>query len=296
MNRNMLAAYRRFFGVHRWLANHIKNAALMLDLISRIGPWFNPAKRQEGYPMPGEIARWPQDRKRWKNHQADVSVGTALLYRMRDFPSLMDVQWNDPSGALQTAKMQGGLILTYHHPFAYQFAALVACTGVRLDVIALSPEESPLYPLFHSHGIDKWFSESEAFLGGGEWIFLRRGQPNSNLLRIPLRALKKGTAVVSVHDFQNFYSGSRSLPATLLGKTIEAPVGMIEPALRAGLPICVGYMNWLGGREFEVTLVALNGNGTEKISEQEVLFRYFSHLETLLAKSPEFWEGWGMLE
>lgn len=298
MSDRVLARYRRFFRLHGWLARHVHPAGLMLETAARLGRYWHPGQPAAQFPVPGPLGQWQcKQPGAWARHRSRVCVGTALLYCFERFPDMLSLEWDDPDGALETARTHGGLVLTYHHPFAYHFAALVGCAGVGVEVVALSPEESPLYPLFEQVGARAWFDESERHFGGGRWVFLRAGQAGggNTVLRRALQALRSGRAVISVHDFSNFFAHSESVRVHFLGRDVLAPLGLIGPALARGLPVCVGHAQWLGGRRFKISLASLNDNGREACTQQVLMARYFARLEALVQSEPEFWEGWGLL-
>lgn len=280
-----LRPFVRFFRFHRGIARFFGRWRPAFRIAASLGPFLHPGRQAHAH-----ARQWPHSS--WQRYLQTACIATALLYRIRDFPSLISMSWNDPEDVLATARQQGGLILTYHHPFAYHFPAFIGNQGITLDMLALSPTESPLYPLYEKH-VARWFRDSETFFGGGKWIFLFRSA--SNDMRSPLRQLKNGNVVISLHDFPNFYEGAKSVPVSVLGHTFAAPEGIIGPAVKAGLPIAVGYTCWMGDNRLQINLRTLNRNGQEKLTSSEVLQRYFTVLEEVISVHPEFWESWGSL-
>lgn len=281
----LLTSYRRFFGFHRWAAQYLGSFPGAIELAASAGARIHPGRS----PAPHSQA-WPKGL--WQQYLRTTCAATMLMYRLRDLPRIVDIRWHDPEGVLETAKRAGGPILTYHHPFAYHFPALLGHAGLSLDVLALSPEESPLYPLFDEY-VAKWFADCESLQNSGKWFYLYRDRPNN--MRTPLHNLKRGRAMISLHDFPNFYKDARTSPAHLLERSFEAPEGIIGPATRMKLPISAGYIDWPGGNALTVTLFSLNSNGTEALSADEILKRYFTRLEEIIVHRPAFWEGWASL-
>lgn len=280
-----LQPYVRFFRFHRWISGYFGRWFGAYRLAALIGPRLNPTRQAHG-----EARKWPA--AAWRHYLQTASIATALLYRIKDFQQCTELTWDDPDGVLATAKAKGGLILTYHHPFAYLFPAFIGSQGVPLDVLALSPEESPLYPLYEEY-VAEWFGNSERYFGGGKWFFLFREQAND--MRSALRQLKNGSALISLHDFPNFYPGAKTVTAHFMGRSFAAPEGMIGPAVKAGLPVAVGFTRWLGGQKLRVSLRSLNDHGKAKLDSAEILGHYFALLESEVMTQPEFWEGWSLL-
>lgn len=285
MGDSLLASYRRFFGIHRWAARHLGRFPGAFDLVATAGTLVYPARK----PAPHTLD-WPDGC--WRRYVRTKCIATALMYRLRDLPKIANIRWHDPDGVLETAKRSGGPILTYHHPFAYHFPALLGHAGVALDVLALSPEESPLYPLYDEYVAD-WFADCESLQHGGKWFFLYSTRPNS--MRTPLQNLKQGRALISLHDFPNFYKDARTRQALLLGRKFEVAEGIIGPACRMAMPISAGYIEWQGGNDLLVTLFSLNANGAEALTPDEVLARYLAKLEKIVTQTPDFWEMWPSL-
>lgn len=278
-----LSPYVRFFVFHRWIARRIGRWPGALSVAAALGPFLHPSRKPTARAL-----TWPKGR--WRRYLQTACVATAILYRIRDFQAVLQLSWDDPDGVLDAARQQGGLILTYHHPFAYHFPAFIGSQGIPLDMLALSPEESALYPLYDDY-VASWFTDSEAHFGGGKWIFLFRDR--SNDMRSPMRRLRSGSVAISLHDFPNFYPNAKTLPAQVIDRSFDAPEGLIAMAIKAGLPISVGYSDWLGGNGLRVSLRSLNSNGGESLTSAEILRRYFLNLEGVLRERPEFWEGWG---
>lgn len=285
MGDRLLSSYRRFFGFHRWASTYLGKFPSAIELTASAGALIHPGRS----PAP-HAQDWPAGL--WRQHVRTTCAATAMMYRLRDLPRIIDIRWHDPEGVLETAKRAGGPVLTYHHPFAYHFPALLGHAGLALDVLALSPEESPLYPLFDEY-VANWFADCESLQNGGKWFFLYRDRPNN--MRTPLNNLRQGRAMISLHDFPNFYKDARTSPVKLLGRSFEAAEGIIGPATRMKLPISAGYIDWAGGNALTVKLFSLNGNGAEALSADEILKRYFARLEEIVARRPAFWEGWASL-
>ena len=283
MTRSALSPNVRFYKFSRWISRRVGRWPGALSLAALLGPFIYPSRKPSARAL-----TWPKGS--WHRYLQAVCVATAVLYRMRDFNQALKLSWNDPDGALDAARERGGLVLTYHHPFAYHFTAFVGSQGIRLDALALSPEESHLYPLYDDY-LESWFTDTEAHFCGGKWVFLHKDGHNN--MRSAVRQLKSGGAVISLHDFPNFYPNSASIPIQVLDQSFAAPEGVLALAIKAGLPISVGYVDWLGGNSFEIKLHSLNSNGSEALTSIEVLQRYTRILEDILRKSPEFWESWG---
>ncbi|MGI9152906.1 MAG: hypothetical protein ACR2IY_03400, partial [Rubrivivax sp.] len=73
---------------------------------------------------------------------------------------LMQLEWRDPKGVLELLKNRGGVLLTFHHPLAYLFPAVVGSRGIHLDVLARSPLDAPVAPIFESH-LASWFQDTQ---------------------------------------------------------------------------------------------------------------------------------------
>ena len=278
-----LSPHIRFYTFHRWIARQIGKWPGALSVAAALGPFLHPSRKPTARAL-----TWAKGG--WHRYLQAVCVATTVLYRMRDFNQVLKLSWNDPDRALDAARERGGLILTYHHPFAYHFPAFIGSQGIPLDMLALSPEESALYPLYDEY-VASWFADSQTHFCGGKWVFLHK-DGHSNM-RAPVRRLKSGGVVISLHDFPNFYPNSTSIPIKVLDLSFAAPEGVLALAVKARLPISVGYVDWLGGDSFEIKLHSLNSNGSEALTSIEVLQRYTQILEDVLRKSPEFWESWG---
>ncbi len=215
-----------------------------------------------------------------------------MLYEARHISRLMKLQWEDPQNVLELLRERGGALLSFHHPLAYLFPALIGSRGISLEMLARSPQESPLFPLMDSH-LACWFSNTQSYFGGGQWCFQHTDRGND--MRRPLSALREGRVVISLHDFPNIYKGVKTVSGRLLGHELAPAQGIIGPALRRRLPIALGYAQWLGGRQFAVTLGLITRGDEDNLSAEDVLARYLAALEAILINQPEFWEAWGAL-
>jgi hypothetical protein len=284
-SEKLLEQYSRFFSFAKLAASLIEKHPLLFWLATMVGEHLHPAKNFNQLPL-----NYPE--RRWKTYLRTSFFATSLLYRIEEFPRIIDIEYLDPDGALLAARQRGGLILTFHHALAYHFSAFIGNRGVSLNVLALSPTESPLYPLYDIHAAT-WFSSCEKFFNGGKWIFLSSKKTNS--LHRAVSWLKAKKCAISLHDFPNFYPNSRSCPVSVHGIPFNAPVGLIEFAVKEKLPISVGYSIWVEGNKIKLTMKTLNRNGDEVVSVGTVLERYTSLLNTIIHDQPEFWEGWGLL-
>ncbi|QFY88980.1 hypothetical protein D5125_05545 [Magnetovirga frankeli] len=282
MKTTDLNRYRRFLAFHRSAAGLLDYAPPLTPLMTGLGAWLHPAKKANRLP--------PEWAHRWWHYLRVSSYATALIYRIREISRLTDITWHDPDATLDAIRQKGGLILTYHHSFAYHLPALVGSQGIPLNILARSPSDNPLYEEYAAG----WFADIEAFLNGGKWIFLSRD--GHNPLHRVVRDLKAGMALVSLHDFPNYYARAKTFRATIQGRDIDAPVGMLDVAQRHGLPVSVGYVRWSGRRRLDVFLSSLNANGQEPVPVDVILTRYFRLLDGIIETEPEFWEGWAGLE
>jgi hypothetical protein len=204
----------------------------------------------------------------------------------------MQLEWRDPKGVLELLNSRGGVLLTFHHPLAYLFPAVVGSRGIHLDVLARSPLDAPVAPIFDSH-LASWFQDTQRHFSGGQWCF--QFTDRSNDMRRPLRALRQGKAVVSLHDFPNIYPGVETIAGRVFGRELVPALGIIGPALRWRVPIALGYVQWLEGRRFAVTLDLVTLGDEPGLTASVVLSRYLRVLESILVDEPEFWEAWSGL-
>lgn len=284
--KRRLRSFRRFFWMHRTLSKLLGKVRWAPSAIGKIGPLLHPGRR-----VPAYARNW--DPRAWGTYLKASCMATALIYRMLDFRSFAQIEWNDPDGALDVLRSEGGVVMSFHHSFAYHLPALLGAQGISFEALALSPEESPLYPLFEQYAAS-WFSDTEHYFGGGRWRFLYRDKPNN--MRQPLKALKEGRAVYSLNDFPNIYEGSKTIPTDFLDTRIDVSEGILGPALRMNKPVVAAYVHWLGGARFAVNLSLLKSTGEPDLSSQALFARYFSLLERIVASEPEFWEAWGNIK
>lgn len=278
-----LHAFRRFFSVHRSLARGLGVIPGVQGLITHFGPYLHP-----GRAVPAYANAWQHGA--WRRYLATSCLGTALIYRIRDFQSLMAMDWIDPQQGLALLRKEGGVALSFHHSFAYHLPAFLGAQGIPLEALALSPEESPLFPLYDAYAAS-WFSDTESFFCGGRWRFLHRSRSNS--MRFALQALKEGRVVYSLNDFPNIYEGSKTIPVEFAGACFSVAEGLLGPALRMNRPIVVAYTRWLGGLRLAIHCRVLKSPGEPDVSSSEVVRRYFDVLAEIVGEEPEFWEAWG---
>lgn len=238
---------------------------------------------------PGFAAPWPEGA--WGRYLRAKVLATALMYRIRDLPQVVKLSIDDASGCFADLHGRGGVLLTYHHPFAYHLPAILGHWGLRLNVLALSPAESPLYPLYE-RCFASWFADCESVQRGGRWFYLQSS--GANAFRAPMADLMAGVPLISLHDFNNFYPGAREIEVSFMGRQMRVPLGVIKSACKAGLPMCCAYVDWREGREFVVRFLSLHERDATPTPEG-VLARYFEHLAELVSVRPEFWEMWPTL-
>lgn len=280
----LIGSYKRFFHFLRFAARGLGLIPGITKAITLIGTLIHPNKVAPVYSQ-----SWKQGS--WIRYLKTTCFATALLYRIKDFEKIIRIQWHDPDDVLLSSKISGGLILSYHHPFAYHLPAFIGANGIKIEALALSPEESPLYPLYKEY-VANWFIDSEFFFGGGKWRFLYK---KYNHMRVLLTALREGKVVYSLNDFPNIYPGARTQAVQLAGKDFLVPEGLIGSAVKMKLPISVAYVDWLGGYDFLIRISSLNSCGRDHISSSEIMDKYFKILNELVVKRPEFWEAWGSI-
>jgi len=195
---------------------------------------------------------------------------------------------DDPDQVITQARSQGTLFLTYHHQFAYLFCSVLGHLGVPLNALTMDPALGPLGSLLPEFG-PNIFSDSERHFRGGRYYFLNPDNPRFHLLSV-LRALLRGTSIVSANDFDNPYPQFASHACTLLGATIQSPTGVIPYAIQHRVPIAAGYLDWQGGNRFKIFLRVLK-RPDEELSLAQVYSRYMAHLEDIALHRPEIWEG-----
>jgi hypothetical protein len=280
-----LQAHRRYFSAVRLLASVWRKCPFLGAAIAQVAARLHPQQEAPAY-----AKSWPEGS--WNRYLATVGLGTALLYEAGHLAKLMQVQWHDPKSVLGLLRERGGALLTFHHPLAYLFPALIGGRGIPVEVLARTPQESALSPLIESH-MACWFSGTQPYFGGGQWCFQHTDRTND--MRRPLLALRDGRVVISLHDFPNIYPGAQTISGRVLGHELLPAQGIIGPALRRRVPIALGYTQWLGGRRFAVTLGLITSGDEHDLTAEAVLARYLRVLETILVKEPEFWEVWGAL-
>lgn len=195
---------------------------------------------------------------------------------------------DDPQGVIANARSQGTLFLTYHHQFAYLFCTALGHLGVPLNALTMDPAMGPLQSLLPEFGPDI-FGESERHFRGGKYYFINPGNSRSHLLP-PLRALLRGTSIVSANDFDNPFAQFESQACHLLGAVVQSPAGVVPYAIQHQVPIAAGYLDWQGGDRFKIVIRTLK-TPDENIALAEVFARYMGQLESIAINHPELWEG-----
>jgi lauroyl/myristoyl acyltransferase len=282
----LINAYRRYFILLRFLSMGFGRIIGATWVITSLGKLIHPSREKPPY-----TKSWKQGQ--WTKYLNTTCFTTALLYRMRDFQSFIKIKWDDPDGILTSSQNSGGLMLSYHHPFAYHLPAFIGSIGIEVEALALSPNESPLYPLYTKY-VASWFTDTECHFHGGKWQFLYKNKNNN--IRTSLVALKNGKLVYSLHDFPNIYPDAKTLPFLLTDKSFLTPEGLIGPATKMRLPISVAYVRWLGGTEVSIHIRTLNSCGRDNRSPAEIMNIYSGILNELVSKDPEFWEAWGSIQ
>ena len=213
------------------------------------------------------------------------------------YPS-MDAQWVSrhvlipKPQILDTLRDSGGLVLTYHFHHQNSLCCVLGELGLKVWAIANRPESSPLFP-YIGNWARRLNSLTRQHFQGGEYLYT--DDLRSIALALPgiFQARNALICLVDVHQ-----PSPRSPRTRIFNREIQAPIGVIESALRAQSAIYLAYLTPnLGARQHHSGEFAYE-LAIELIEQQEsssVLDVYFSRLETLLTSQPHLWQGWQWL-
>lgn len=292
----LVARHRRYFRVARMLARRIASLPALIQVARLTLPVLHPARAdRDDWRKAWQKAGTPADRldADWREFLRDRAVATALLYRFADFPQALALQVHDPARAMDALRANGGLLLTYHHPFAYHVAAVIGNLGLTPHTLTLSPEESPLAVLYDDFARE-WFEDSLRHFNGGRWHFVRSTEANN--LKPMASAMRKKQVVYAALDFDNFYASERQIATQVLGASLAVPVALIELALRIGVPIAVCWLDLLPrATGMVLNLIPLSASTGIAATPADIVAEYMSHLQERLIAAPSFWDNWGLL-
>jgi len=224
----------------------------------------------------------------WPQYLRNGAVATAMLYRIGDLPRTLPVEIFDEEDCLAAHRERGGVILPYHQHYAYHISVLLSAQGIKISPITLSPSESPISELYESYA-KSWFSDSEALLNGGRWIFTSTSEGSG--ARQIIRSLKMGDVLYSAIDIENIYKNSPKFCVKLFKNKIFIPTRLIELAVAANRPVSCVFLQVNKKGHSQLHLKALTTGG----DLADIVTQYMGTLERLLNNRPDFWENWPAL-
>lgn len=287
----MLKEYRRYFSFCKAIGRSSLPNIYLVKLMGSVAPLIHPQRDQKN----NWRRIWQQQGiteqlidESWPQYLRNGAIATAMLYRISDLPKTLPVEIFDGEGCLAAHKERGGVILPYHQHYAYHISVLLAAQGIKISPITLSPSESPIYELYESYA-KSWFSDSEALLNGGRWIFTSTSEGIG--ARQIVRALKMSNVLYSAIDINNIYKNSPNFCVRLFKNKICIPTRLIELAVADHRPVSCIYMQVNKNGRSQLHLKALTtGGGIE-----DILGQYIGTLERILKNKPDFWENWSAL-
>lgn len=290
-HRKMLKEYQRYFRFCKAIGRSRLPNFFLVKLMGRAAPVIHPQRNQK---KNWRIA-WQQQgitdqllEQSWHQYLRNGAIATAMLYRIGDLPRTLPLEIFDEENCLAAHRERGGVILPYHQHYAYHISVLLAAQGIVISPITLSPSESPISELYESYA-KSWFSDSEALLNGGKWIFTSASDGGS--ARQIIRRLKAGDVLYSAIDIDNFYKNSPKFCVKLFETKICIPSRLIELAAMDHRPVSCAFLLVNKRGHGQIHLRALTGGG----DLAAIANQYMSTLERLLRNNPEFWENWSLL-
>jgi len=290
MNEDPVEQHRKYFRQLRTLRQFLPWEPAYFFAAARLACISTPVRHErEKFEAAWRLLGHSNPREIWGRFLQRVGVSTAAAFLQGDGSRLpLCIEADDPEGVVAHARNHGTLFLTYHHQFAYLFCSALGQLGVPLNALTMDPALGPLHSLLPEFG-RYIFGDSERHFRGGRYYFLNPDNPRFHLLPV-LRALLRGTSIVSANDFDNPFPQFKSHPAQLMGAVIESPTGVIPFAIQHPVLISAGYLDWQGGNRFKIFLRVLK-RPDEQLSLAEVYARYMAQLEDIALHRPEIWEG-----
>ena len=194
---------------------------------------------------------------------------------------------------LETLRTEGGLVLTYHFHHQNTLCCVLGLLGVTVWAVANRPESSQLYP-YIGHWASKLNRLSQYHFCGGQYLYT---DDLKSIARQVPQIFQNRSALVCLVDVHQ--PSPRSPVLQLYKRSIEPPVGVIESARRAKIPIHLvalmpdrsTIMRPSSQINYELWIEEL----TNFKDTASILRVYFDRLEQLLSRSPYLWQGWQWL-
>ena len=208
-----------------------------------------------------------------------------LHYGDLDVRWLLDQVVVRDTDVVEALRATGGLLLTYHTHHQNTLCCALGLLGCEVSAIAAAPEESPMFPY-----IGRWAlrvnADSQRHFNGGSYIFLSDLRSLSRSVRT---LMAKKSVLVSLCDFHQ--PGPDVFGGQLLGRAISPPTGMIDLALKQGVPIFAAMFAPIGDR-LELRMVRIG----EAVDADLVVKRYLAFLDICVRDNACCWQGWEWLQ
>lgn len=292
-----LTPYRRYFRACRWVGVLISPRWLLYWVarlwLVRLHPdrprrdaWTD-AWRRAGVALPDPQAAW-------QRYLLNGCLATVLLYRRQPLAAPMIRVDPHSQEALRALGREGGLVMTYHHHFAYHCCMVAGSAGRPVHTITLSPRSSPLWPLYDDYA-GEWFDHGRRDFAGGDWVFTDVGGSSVPMMRRAVEAVRRQEVLCVAVDIHSPYTSGKVQRSPFLNGYLECPAGGVELACRSNSPLYMAWMTWHGGDGPRFHLQPLKPSHGSLTLEM-ALDAYLRHLESLLQRDPAFWEAWGLLQ
>jgi hypothetical protein len=287
--------YHRFLSILRQTARYLPpryGCPLAAQLARYLSPHRDPSIRGHVH----YIAQQCADHLPCSSHQVwhsmlnHIGVSHLNIFRIAQ----LNKNWLTQSVTIhcdfnikETLKNSGLFLMTYHNHHNFLFTVSIGLLlEHRIRTLAMSPEISPIYP-YISDIYQNYFTDCERFYHGGEFLYVTENtSPQS--LRAVSKTLKAGDIVISLNDIFSPYAEKRTRYFDFLGHQLPCPVGTVELAIRSGAAMAAGYIRWLGGDRFELSLFALPAEQ----GVDAVMSAYLAGLNRLITADAGVWEGW----